>query len=1012
MNEQALSLPPLKRSAKPRPYYLLLCMLLPALIMYLIYLAKGLHPFGDGCVLVLDLNGQYVWFFEALRNFVKGDASLLYSFSRSLGGEFLGIYAYYVASPLSYLLALFPQDRMLEGLLFLFLLKTAICGGTFGYYMHRTMKEAKPFAIIAFSLFYALSAYAVVQQHNTMWIDALMWLPLITLGIEELIKHGKFKLYTIFLALTLISNFYIGYMVCIYCLIYFFIFYLGASGEKHENNPLRERKHFPKSLLRMALYSVIAVGIAAVILLAAYYSLNFGKTTFSDPKWEVTLKFDLLDMLYKFLPGSYDTVRPAGLPFLYCGVLTLLLIPSYFLSKKFTMQQKIAAGIFIFIFVASFSLSITDLIWHGFQKPNWLNYRYSFMLCFCLCVLACRAFSEFESISLKTVAGTGGLIALLCVILQKHTSGDYVDPDDFTCIWFTLLAIFVYLAILGALRVAKDRAFVSTVLVCAVVMETFLCGLWNLNGLDADVNFSRYSYYNDFLAETRPIVERVQDADSSFYRMEKTFFRKYNDNMALGINGLSGSTSTLNKETIRFLEKMGYHADSHRSKYLGGNPLSDSLLGLKYIISDKNVYENYYDVFTEDTENGYTAYLNPYALSIAYGVSEELLEFPLGYVPVDPDEDAEDSKFAALLANAKSTINKLLGIDETVNSADYIDEHHSPFERLNAMVTAMLGEEETVQIFVAVENVKKSTSNLDMAAASGHTRYSPDDDARDGILTYSLEMPADAELFFYAPATAKREVDLTLYPQDGKALDLGSFNGSETKRIISLGWHSAGDELSLDLTLQENYFYVLNKQDCFYYIDWAVFEDVMARLGEDQLVIEDYSETFFEGSFTATEEKELVLTTLPFDKGWKVYVDGEAVQTTKALGSLVSFYVEGEAGETHSVRLVYSPRIVWVGLGISLFSLAILVLLIVFEKKMKTRKVLRAIVSVTPGPAPAEPLNEAEATEPEDTVQEEDDAQAPKPEDAAPSADEPPEEDIAAESVNQNEPDTSDKERK
>ena len=181
-------------------------MLIPAVLMYLIYLAKGHYPFGDGCVLVLDLNGQYVWFFEALRNFVKGDASLLYSFSRALGGEFLGIYAYYVASPLSYLLCLFPQNRMLEGLLVLFLLKTALCGGTFGFYMHRTLKRPNRFAIIAFSTFYALTSYAVVQQHNTMWIDAVMWLPLITLGLESLIKYGKFKMYTVFLAITLFSK--------------------------------------------------------------------------------------------------------------------------------------------------------------------------------------------------------------------------------------------------------------------------------------------------------------------------------------------------------------------------------------------------------------------------------------------------------------------------------------------------------------------------------------------------------------------------------------------------------------------------------------------------------------------------------------------------------------------------------------------------------------------------------------------------------------------------------------
>ena len=209
--------------------FLFLCALLPAVVVYLIYAARNLHPFGDGSVLVLDLNAQYVWFFEALRNAVKGDASLLYSFSRSLGGEFMGMYAYYLASPLSYLVCLFPKERMLEALLTLFLLKASICGVTFGYYMKKTLKAPKAFPMIVFSMCYALSSYAIVQQHNTMWMDALMWLPLITLGMEALIKHGKFKMYTVFLALTLFSNYYIGYMICIYCFLYFFVSFYSLS---------------------------------------------------------------------------------------------------------------------------------------------------------------------------------------------------------------------------------------------------------------------------------------------------------------------------------------------------------------------------------------------------------------------------------------------------------------------------------------------------------------------------------------------------------------------------------------------------------------------------------------------------------------------------------------------------------------------------------------------------------------------------------------------------------------
>ena len=201
--------------------YLAFCFIIPVLLMYLIYLAMGIHPFGDGSVLVLDLNGQYVYFFEALRNTIHGEGSFLYTFFRALGGEFMGMYAYYLASPLSYLVALFPQEKILEALLTIILIKVGLCGLTFGFYLHkRTQKPNKPI-IIGFSVMYALSAFAVVHQNNLMWTDAIFWLPLLILGLEELIVNRKYKLYVISLAMTLMSNYYIGYMACIFSVISF-----------------------------------------------------------------------------------------------------------------------------------------------------------------------------------------------------------------------------------------------------------------------------------------------------------------------------------------------------------------------------------------------------------------------------------------------------------------------------------------------------------------------------------------------------------------------------------------------------------------------------------------------------------------------------------------------------------------------------------------------------------------------------------------------------------------------
>ncbi len=940
-------------------WYLLLCMLLPALIMYLIYFARGIHPFGNGSVLVLDLAGQYVWFFEGLRNAVFGDASLLYSFSRALGGEFLGIYAYYIASPLSYIVCLFPQDRMLEALLTLFLLKVAICGGTFGYYMHRTLKERKPIAVIAFSIFYALSAYAIVQQHNTMWIDAVMWLPLITLGIESLIKHGRFKMYTIFLALTLFSNFYIGYMVCFYCVIYFFLYYI-AHAEDHRNNPLLERFHFIKSLFRIAFYSVIAIGISAVILLGAYYALNFGKTSFSVTDWAKTTNFDLLEFFYKFLPGSYDTVRPEGLPFVYCGILTLLLLPAYFMSDRYPIRQRIVSGVLVFVFVIILSMNVADLIMHGFQAPNWLNYRYSFMLCFYLCVLACRAFAAFEGVSIRVMAGTGGLIALVCVILQKYSDDAYVNPDDHTTIWFSLILIFLYLAVLAVCKKTDKRRLASVVLLSVISVETLLSGYFHLNALGEDVGFTGYRSYNSLLNSTRPIVEQVQASDSSFYRMEKTFFRTVNDNMALEMRGLSGSTSTLNKETVQFLNKMGYASQSHWSKYLGGTPVNDSLLGIKYVISDQDVYQNYYESYIVDGINGYTAYYNPYALSIAYGVDDKLLDFKLGYTDEqqstnnnNEDQSEKMDAVGGAFDTIKDKLNEWFEIDEALGNVKYEDDHVSPFERLNGIVTAMLGSEDPVKVFQPIKVEKGNVHLINLTEERIYREYcyrQNKPDGPDGMLSYTITVPVSGEIYFYLPTDYPREVKLELYdPDKGQIpIEIGTFNGHESTRIISLGYHEAGKMIALDMTLMKDRLYVMRDRDCFFYIDYPVFENAMSTLAQDQLQITEYSEDEIHGTFTASKAHETVLTTLAFDKGWKIYVDGVEVEPIKALGALIAFQIDGEAGQTHNISLIYQPNTYTIGMTVSLISGAFFLLLILLEYPCKKVPVLRALFTAVP----------------------------------------------------------------
>ncbi len=885
------------RITNAKSSYLALCFMIPVVMMYLLYLAMEIHPFGDGSVLVLDLNAQYVYFFEALRDSVHGDSSLLYSFSRALGGEFVGIYAYYIASPLSYIVALFPREMMLESLLTLFLLKCGLCGLTFGFYLHKNSKTTNKVMVIAFSTMYALSAYAIVHQHNTMWIDALIWLPLLTYGIEQLVKFGKFKLFVVALALTVWSNFYIGYMVCIYVAAYFF-YYSLAYGDGR-NNPRGERAHFLRSLIRIAFFSAIAVAISAFIIFGAYYALGFGKSDFTNPNWALTIKFDFLDFFAKFLPGGYDTVRPEGLPMVYTGILTLVLVPIYFMSKKFSSREKIASLAFICFFVISFMASTLDLIWHGFQNPNWLNYRYSFMLCFFLLVLAYKAFGNLREASEKFVLAICAFIILFVAVAQKQELKTFLTSDkkllSLECVWLAILATVIIMALLCLLirtKQVRRRENIAGILVAVVCIEIFCNGLVCMLQLDDDVVYSGYSGYNNSLEDMRELTDVIDEEDTSFYRMEKVPIRAVNENMGLGIKGISNSTSTLNADTIEFLNKLGYASSSHWSEYKGVNPVSDSLIGIKYVIDTKTAKSPalYYSAAYSSAKH--SAYLNPYALSLAYGVEDGVNDFVM---------------------------------------TDY----KSHFERLNALISTMIGEEIEIYKPLPIENV--SLKDCDRSSTAGHYHYTGTIEGSPASVTFTFTAPMEkCEIFFYAPSDYTREANLNL-----NGSDIGKYFTSSTNRIISLGVHEpvkgvdgeyiTAKKMNLKITLEGKEMYLLQDCEYFYTIDREAFEYAFEKLQSNpQLVIDEgYTDDHMTGKITTSEQDQMILTTIPYDKGWKLTVDGKPTEIYETLDALIAFDVE-DAGE-HSIELRYMPKIYKISFTISVIGLVLFVLLCIID---------------------------------------------------------------------------------
>lgn len=892
-----------KISSSPASY-LGYCFAVPLILTFLIYLSMGIHPFGNGSVLVLDLNGQYVYFFESLRNAVYGEGSFLYSFFRALGGEYMGMYAYYLASPLSYIVALFPQDRILEALFTIILLKAGLSGFTFGFFLHKHTANPNKIITIAFSAMYALCSFAVVHQNNVMWIDAIIWLPIITYAIEQLIKHRKYKLYVISLAMAMMSNYYIGYMICIWCVLYFFYYFLAHDESVH--NPHDEKLHGVKAFLRFGAFSLLAAAISAFILLAAYYSLTFGKNEFSDPNWSLRAKFDLLDFFTKFLPGSYDTVRPEGLPFVYCGLMAVILAPVYFITKRISSREKLATLALLGILVLCFIASPLDLIWHGFQNPNWLNHRYSFMFCFALLVVGYKAFGNLRRAGEKVILAICAFIILFVVLAQKQELKTYVVSDEalhvFYTVWLSVIftvILFGILCLIIRTSSFRKRESITAVLAALICVEMFCNALTMVVQFDDDVTYSTYSSYNNYISALRPVVNKVKEEDTSFYRMEKTSHRKYNDNMALGIRGLSNSTSTLNSSTISFLGNMGYTARAHLSKYLGGNPVNDSLLGVKYLIDlkDSEKLIHYYE--KQFTEQAYDVYKNPYALSVAYGVS-----------------------------------------GETLSEFNFSD-HTTYFEKLNAFVGALRGTETEPQIFKPITDLDSSCKNCTETSNYTQLTYTPNEGSA-ATVTFSFKATEAADYYFYTPSNNPKECALSV-----NGTSLGKYLGSDTKHIFHLGWFEEDENVSVTITMNKETLSLVRNCNYVWYIDRDEFEESFADLLDNpQFIIDDgFTDDHLVGTMTTTEDTTNVMTTISYDEGWKIYVDGDPVEIYRSVDALIGFDIVG-AGE-HTVEMRYMPDIYRLGMTVSIIGITAFIVLcvmdLVLKKTLMKNKVLKCI---------------------------------------------------------------------
>ncbi len=806
----------------------------PCLLLLAAYFCFGVYPAGDESVLSLDLNGQYVYYYDYMYDVFAGRESIFYSWSRNLSGEFMGIIGYYLGSPFNFLVWMFPREMITEGLLTMMVTKVGAIGLCMSLYLGR-QKEYGRLTCVVFSTCYALCAYTMVQTMNPMWLDGVMILPIVVWGIEKLMDDGKFIMLTISLVYAFVTCFYIGFMIGIFSAIYF-LYYAVVSHKKG-----LARLFLGRGLL-FTCVAVVSVMISAYMLLPVYHSLSYGKFDFSEPDYSsVYTNFDLIELLDKMFPNTYDTVRMSGLPFVYCGTIVLLMLPCYFFHKKIRGRDRIGAAVILSVLCVSMYICQIDMLWHGGQLPNWLPYRYSFMLSFLMVSFSARAFDEISEIPKKRIAGIA--VAWFAVLLMIEKADNYLEDisrdtmDSLTVILPAMAILLIVAAVTVQFKDKLHRKGICVIFALVISSEAFCNTLVQLIRQDIDIVYSTRPSYLDVILPTRAAAEEVKASDDGFYRIEKTYFRTVNDPIACGMYGLSHSSSTLNAKPIELLSRLGFSSRSHYTRYSGATEVTKSLFGVKYELScPENQTSNI------KSKDDITVTQNPYALPIAYLV----------------DKDTEDLELSAT----------------------------EPLRNQNDLLSVMLNGEtdlENPEYFTRIENMDLETENVKQGKTTdGHHSFKKIDPDLNTELVYTLEMPEGSSLYMYLPSRYEREVNVWL----NRETFLGTYFEGDNNSIMKIGDFEKGEKVVIGLTLKRDDLYFREAQ--FLYCDKEAIEtDLNALLEKNRdTAVEKLSQTHLRISVNAAEDS-LLFTTIPVEDGWTLTVDGTETEYVEVLDALI-----------------------------------------------------------------------------------------------------------------------------
>lgn len=449
--------------------------------------------------------------------------------------------------------------------------------------------------------FYAFSS--MYFRHMVLWeffSDAFIWLPIILIGVEKIIRGGKGNWFAIGLALTLFNNAYFAYIIVIIVALYIVVrwFYQLSDNEESVKNQIL---HFLK-------YGILGF----LISLPGFFTFVRGFTqTIRDvaPNRIEWTDFQPINIGKLLLTENMNLI-----PFIF--VIMLLFKPNY-QSKSF----KFFTFSSLFLLIARYSIKVAS-VFNGFSDPQFRWQFVIFLLIATAIGIGIKNIYQIVQTDIKLGVKyllTSGLLTVFIYFIA-HTQNIEHPFDIKTVMLFILLQVILFILF------SKKLKWISLISVFVLSLNTIytsnltLYEQYNLQKVNREYLYNTFDNTgNDYVKSFNKIKE---ESEGELVRGDYESIHNFEMQQQVpSFNVYNSFQNGYHQQFNQYYKIANFDSGLNKQNGLAGRQVLSSLMLQDYVVTDENNQKIVPIAFEEtNRENNLVTYENTMPMAFIHPV--------------------------------------------------------------------------------------------------------------------------------------------------------------------------------------------------------------------------------------------------------------------------------------------------------------------------------------------------------------------------------------------------------